>query len=54
MEWWLPGTVGEGNGALMVREFPFGKMTKFWRWICGDGCTTMGNALNATELYTKN
>ena len=25
----------------MGKEFQFGKMKEFWRWISGDGCTTL-------------
>ena len=27
--------------CVMVREFQVGKMTEFWRWQGGAGCTTV-------------
>lgn len=37
--------------GLMRTEFQLEKMEKFWRRMVGDGCTTLVNVLNASELY---
>lgn len=38
--------------GLMGAEFQLEKMEEFWRRRVGDGCTTVVDVLNASELYT--
>ena len=43
VEWWLPGSGGEGRmgSYLMETEFQFGKMKKFLGTDDDDGCMRM-------------